>query len=304
MTWNTRKEIDGVLYCSNNHPLTEETTFSRIDGRNECKTCRRASQTKRNNNCLPETTESVMNNYKEPLRSVEGGFGYYGTLAFDKDTQTHVQCHVCGSFFKEIGSHVIAHEMTIKEYKEKFGLPLKMYIKAPKYKTAQWLRWHSKTEEEKAAWLEMARLAREKANTTHRNKTFYKRKSLHQKNLEGRCPDQLLDKIEAMANDNGKTPSFKEFSQAYGTGFGQSVQRTFGTWTEAVKILNLTPRETSQPRHNRDSLLQILIDFKLRNKREAVYKDTRFSGQLPSGPTFSKFFGSWGEAKEAAYGGK
>lgn len=44
-----------------------------------------------------------------------------GTIAYDE--QGKVICHICGKSFVRLGSHIKEnHEMTIDEYKERFGL--------------------------------------------------------------------------------------------------------------------------------------------------------------------------------------
>lgn len=44
-----------------------------------------------------------------------------GTIAYDE--QGKVICHICGKSFVRLGSHIKEnHEMTINEYKERFGL--------------------------------------------------------------------------------------------------------------------------------------------------------------------------------------
>lgn len=44
-----------------------------------------------------------------------------GTIAYDE--RGYVVCHICGKAYKRLGSHVhMYHNMTIKEYKERFGL--------------------------------------------------------------------------------------------------------------------------------------------------------------------------------------
>lgn len=41
----------------------------------------------------------------------------------EHDENGKVICHICGRSFKRLGSHVrVSHDMTIKEYKEEFGL--------------------------------------------------------------------------------------------------------------------------------------------------------------------------------------
>lgn len=44
-----------------------------------------------------------------------------GTIAHDE--RGYVVCHICGRAYKRLGTHVKqSHDMTIKEYKERFGL--------------------------------------------------------------------------------------------------------------------------------------------------------------------------------------
>lgn len=44
-----------------------------------------------------------------------------GTIAYDE--RGYVVCHICGKAYRRLGTHVAqAHDMTIKEYKERFGL--------------------------------------------------------------------------------------------------------------------------------------------------------------------------------------
>ena len=44
-----------------------------------------------------------------------------GTIAYDE--RGYVVCHICGKAYRRLGTHVAqAHDMTIKTYKERFGL--------------------------------------------------------------------------------------------------------------------------------------------------------------------------------------
>lgn len=44
-----------------------------------------------------------------------------GTIAYDE--RGYVVCHICGKAYRRLGTHVVqAHDMTIKAYKERFGL--------------------------------------------------------------------------------------------------------------------------------------------------------------------------------------
>ena len=44
-----------------------------------------------------------------------------GTIAYDE--RGYVVCHICGKAYRRLGTHVAqAHDLTIKAYKERFGL--------------------------------------------------------------------------------------------------------------------------------------------------------------------------------------
>lgn len=67
------------------------------------------------------TGNAYIGKYKEPLMSLKDGFGFVGVLLQSED-RTKVQCHLCGRWFKALFLHIKVHEITAREYKEKFGL--------------------------------------------------------------------------------------------------------------------------------------------------------------------------------------
>lgn len=190
---------------------------------------------------LSPETEPLLAGYKEPLTKVMEGYGYIGTLTFDKEHQTHVQCHICGYFFKGLGHHIIkTHAMTIRDYKDRFGLMRTTRLTAP-YSKLHELGKHlnkSLSPEQKAKRLENLRLAWE-----HRYDVSAA-ESMEEKNKKGTCPEQLLRKILELSEALDKTPTRREFIHKYGdNGTIKSVYRTFGTWDQAVKELGLVPNE-------------------------------------------------------------
>jgi hypothetical protein len=70
----------------------------------------------------PTAVKPIYIDYKEPLRPIEDGFGYMGTLATNDD-RSLIQCHICGHYFGNLVMHVWSkHQMRSRAYKEKFGL--------------------------------------------------------------------------------------------------------------------------------------------------------------------------------------
>lgn len=243
---------------------------------------------------LPINTEPVLIGYKEPLTKVKDGFGFYGTIAYDK-TKKYTQCHMCGFFFENLGMHANKkHDKTSEQYKTEFGLPVTLSLKAPKSKTYQWATWQKMNLSERQKKLTQLAEARGKQMPARISK-----KSLYVKNLEGRCPEQLLDKIITLKKKLGFTPSSTEFVKEYGSGYLGSIRLTFGTWNEALGILNLASRGNGGERqYDKENLLDMLRNFYKDNGREPMSSDN--AGLLPSRQTYSRHFGSWTNAKKEA----
>lgn len=246
---------------------------------------------------LPKDTPSVISGYKEPLTKVHNGYGFLGTIAFNKE-QTHTQCHICGFFFRNLSLHTTTdHKIKVNDYKDKLGIGRTVSLMAPVTRKKYYDNWEKLPADEKlkrATEMKAGRLLAGKEGNRHK-------KSLHKKNLEGRCPEQLLDKIKRLADKLGQAPTRKEFDNEYKDEgyFIGSVALTFGTWTEALKILNLTPRlaRGMRPIYDQATLIVAMQDFEKRYGREPYTKDIR-AGLLPSFYTFRKNFGSFSKAKE------
>lgn len=243
---------------------------------------------------LPIDTEPVLIGYKEPLTRVNDGYGFYGTIAYDK-SEKYTQCHVCGFFFENLGMHVNKkHGKSSEQYKQEFGLPVTLSLKAPKSHSYQWETWQSLSAEVRQKKLKQLAEARSRPMPASISK-----KSLYVKNLEGRCPEQLLDKIITLKQKLGHTPSSTEFVKAYGSGFLGSIRLTFGTWNEALKLLNLAPKKHGGEReYDKENLLDMLRNFYERKGREPMSSDQ--AGLLPSRQTYTRHFGSWTNAKKEA----
>ena len=261
----------------------------------------------RSGKILSPSADSIVGNYKEPLRKYEDGFGYLGALVYDKD-ELFTQCHICGYFYKFLGSHVRQnHTMSSSEYKDMFMLNRKTSLLATNTRTSfikssHFANW---TIEERAAHNKFLKLGEKKrvaklvsSNRAGNNRKF---KTLEQKNIEGKCPDQLLDKLEKLSESLGRTPKRREFIKEYGHGFNMALRTTFGSYGEAIKILNLSPNKPGSERYTKDMLIEILKDFYNRYERVPMTCDIR-TFKLPSLDTFRKHFGTFTEAKIQAIG--
>lgn len=242
-------------------------------------------------------------NYKEPLKPVEEGHGFFGTLAQTEDG-TLVQCHICGHLVENLGSHAwVKHLVKAKEYRAKFQLgrttPLCSDAWSEKYKTMKMELWERMSEEEREARRESMRKAQQKTERVGNPV------SLEILNKKGMCPDQLIEKIQQCATKLGHSPSHKEFVAEYNGKYVGAINRTFGNWNSAKKMSGLTPNKSgSRIPHNRsqysnDDLLEYLRNF----HKEKGYKPTHADWQrgfLPSYNLYRHRFGGVAKARKLA----
>lgn len=183
---------------------------------------------------LARDTKQYLKQYKDPLMPVWEGYGYVGTVAFNEE-QTHTQCHICGYFFRSLGVHIYkAHNMKVRDYKHRFSIMQKTSLIAANSATAKVLHAGPVASvEERVAIL-----------SQYWGKYKNQPETMEQKNIKGRCPEQLLAKILKLTDDLGKVPTRREFIVRYRDGGDlASIYRTFGSWNGAIKELGLQPNK-------------------------------------------------------------
>lgn len=246
----------------------------------------------------------IFTNYKEPLVEIKPGlgFGYYGALLVTED-KTKLQCHICGKLFADVGTHARqAHKISVIEYREQFKLAKKTALLSEKERNARkqrfidYLGTLSKEELERR---------KQKAIENWKHKGSYQPKiSLETKNKRGSCPDQCLAKIKEVADKIGKVPSLNEFVKVCKTQkYKHWIIDTFGSWNEALKLLNYDVKEKdglSNGRKYRDEeLLGYLYSYYKMNKKVPTATDWK-RNLLPSKGTYIRHFGSINKARELA----
>lgn len=286
-------EAATVKFCRNGlHKMTPDN-IERRQGKNRCIACivaRSREKYDKHADYLPPTTQPFLAGYKEPLKKVEDGFGYYGTLAFDMETQQYTQCHYCGNFYRRLGRHVVhAHGISARQYKEELGLAVGMSLVAPNSKTDRHYIWESYSADERQKIMDNLKKGQGHA-------TKGQRLSLYHRNLKGRCPDQLLDKIRLLMEKQHSVPTRREFALEYGEGDLHAIYIVHGKWSTALKRVMNSPEM-----HTEESLSELLRDFRVRFGREPLSTDA-LDGLLPSNEVFRSVFGSFTKAKEVALG--
>lgn len=243
--------------------------------------------------------------YKHPLKPNVGGHGFLGVVLQTEDG-TKLQCHVCGKLFRSLASHIqLAHETSVKEYRKKFSLMHNTALVSDVERVVRVDRMNNLR-----ATMDFV------GNTVKANKASVlatKGKpyvmSLEVKNRRGSCPDQIIDKITQYHREHGKTPTRYEFEDAYAWGkrYVRLAERTFGSWSNALKKAGLEIRATEKREHGKrwsdEEILELINLFRREEGRQPSFSDFR-RGYLPHPTTVTRRFGSLDYARalaEASY---
>lgn len=255
------------------------------------------------------SNELTLYNYKEPLKKVVDGYGYYGAILVTKDGRG-LQCHICGEVFRELGTHINRiHSIRAVDYKEKYQLAVTTALVSEERRqqmietSRRW--WESLSREKRESTIKRLRQAAKKL--LKEKGAHGKGITLETKNKRGICPDQLLDKIREVKDKIGHTPSKFEFiTETKTQRYIHLIYKVYGSWKNALKILGYDPVLGSVKRYNRDNrrytkeeLIDYLKMFYQENGYPPSASDCRRS-LLPDILTFTRMFGTFQSAREAA----
>lgn len=242
---------------------------------------------------LPENVTAVYNDYKEPLKPVEGGFGYMGTLA-ENEEHTHIQCHICGLFLKSLGTHLKGtHNISASQYKERFGFAqtIGLVSRESKAKYQRNAVIQFAPERSTKALVEWRKNLKKNGQVVKRGKP-----SLEWRNRKGLCPDQVLERILELKKRLGRVPSQQEFKRYYKGRYFSSIILQHGSYQKAVNKLGLQTAGQLR-RLNPDKLLADLAYFHETQGRIPMTKDFKNSGLLRPYTTYISVFGTLNNAR-------
>lgn len=236
--------------------------------------------------------------YKEPLRAVEEGHGYYGTLLYSPSKDV-IQCHVCGEWFKALyggyKGHLTTHGLDKKKYLEKFELSRTTKLISEGVRNGARDRYMKR---DAAFYVSaLANLNTDNAMRNRRTATLGKKIRLETKNKRGNCPDQLLDKITQVAEENNGKISIPLFKKRWGGGYTSTISQTFGSWKKAVELAGF--RDGRSIHYTDIELLTFMKNFYNEFKRVPVNTDFA-RGYLPSINVYYRRFKTLNEARRRA----
>lgn len=270
---------------------------------------KRTSNLASNDTVTQETL--VLGPYKEPLRKVEGGYGYQGALTFNVLGQ--VQCHECGDLLDNLASHVYQmHKISAAQYREKYQLSKRTRLISERFREEKknkhlaYLQTLSRDERDKYRARALQRMA--EVNEL-RKKQSWKRAdtSLEHKNKLGICPDQLLNIIRKGYEYYGHVPTYREFERLYGYRYHEPIRLTFGSYTLAVAKAGYeypirkggATKGVPRPKYEDEELLEALSIFYTVHGRIPTASDCK-RGLLPSYDAYKRRWGGFPEARRKA----
>lgn len=249
---------------------------------------------------LPPDTESFTYPWKEPMKKNANGFGYLGARTQNME-RTHLQCHICGYFFAEVGKHIRSHNITKKEYVQQIELRVGSSLMSDSMRDKKSDERLSLTSEQKLAVITNFVKGRD-MRKGHIERRSGPKRTLEKLNSKGTCPDQTIAKLRLVAFKLGRTPTVKEFRTQH-TGHFNSAMKQWGSWNNTLTVAGLDPnrtREYNERAMTRESVIDMMHDFAQVEGRVPRYKDFEQSDMLCSPATMKKLFGGVIVARAAA----
>lgn len=236
--------------------------------------------------------------YKEPFMKYTEGFGFRGVLLFDSISDK-IQCHLCGKWFDSLGRHLnVVHKIPAVEYKNKVGLSESTVLINEKTrlslvasgldKRLQNLR-HQKVRKRSKA-------VRAKISAT------LKKMSMERRNVNGSCPEQILDRIRKTYDELGREFTTRHPKVEPLCRLGDVYYGTFRRACELAGVPLLKPGQNMKPKrspYTEAELIKSIQLFKLNHKRNPSTSDCR-RDFLASEDTYRRKFGSWENALKKA----
>lgn len=248
----------------------------------------------------PEFKEVNVANYKDPMRKVEDGFGYYGAITTTNDGK-HIQCHICGYYFANVGAHVQSrHKVEARDYKIKYGLRLKDGLLSPIEKFASQFRYnkYSRKSPEEYRTMSLKGAATRKERGVKTGGDMW---TAQTRNEKGLCEDQTIAKIRRVAELCGGIPTHQAYDNEYGG--MQVVYHWFGTWEKAVEAAGVTSYLKAKKiavKEERERVITGMKRFYEEHNRTPQTADFNSVGYLPSQNRMKRLFKSLNDARMIA----
>lgn len=244
---------------------------------------------------LPEGTKSL-NLYKlhPPFRRLVNGHGYPGVL-LERVSDGKIQCHLCGEWFKFLGSHVYqTHKISAKKYRQKFSLRSKDAL------CNSVMSGKQRDVAKGSKHLLSARTKRLGIKSIQQNMKTGKRAYAVRKGLNtlayvnaiGLCPDQINYRFDVVAALAQRQPTLCDVRK-YDHPVLDKILKSFGSFNKYIQYRGFLPRRqgaTISPRQKLFSDVALVAAIRSVYLKRGRVKTLDFIGQ-PSYETIRRRFG-------------
>jgi len=190
--------------------------------------------------------------YIPPFKKIKNGYGFFGVVISDYKSGK-LQCSVCGNWYERLGPHIFyKHNLTAKQYKDKFGLlyttalvSMKQRLKQSKFMTEMLKNKKFKPHKFK----KNNKYAGNRKNTKINNEY---------KNKYGVCELQIITKIKKLKKKLGKTPTLIDLKREYGGTMLTTINNTFHSYIALCDKLGMKRNISSRnPKYNKMFFLEL-----------------------------------------------
>lgn len=230
-------------------------------------------------------------NAKEPLMPATGNHGFLGVISYNK-TRDKIQCHICGKFFRSLNGsgHLRLHSTTNDEYKKQFEIARTVALVSESTREKQLQNFMNRTDVWRKPIKEFS------TNEQRRKASVGKKRRIYTRNRTGHCPLQLLEPIKTLAEKLGHTPNGEDFRREYNRKFISTINQTYGSFNEALKVAGFEPRPRCELKYTEDELVEMMKNFYDRFGRTPANTDFK-RGYLPLQKHYIKRFGNMNRAR-------
>lgn len=195
--------------------------------------------------------EAHIGKYIPPFEVNETGFGFKGVLVEDFKSGK-IECSICGNWYEQISdSHLKKHKVTNAEYKKRFGLLTSTALKSKKMRLRQSEVMIKLRKENKNN-----RLMFKRGNSYAGNRKD-KLKAEESKNKFGVCDLQVMERIEELRQELGKTPTLIDLKNRYGSGMMTLLFMRYGGYLALLRSMGITPNFSNyNPKYSREYFIE------------------------------------------------
>lgn len=230
----------------------------------------------------------------EPFMEAPAAYGFLGVIMYD-DKEDKVQCHVCGGWYRHVGSHAhVTHKISGEDYKDRFGLTRKIALCS------------MAVSKKRAAVMNNLRSSGRMPPCKRMSKSFYKRRKYRNgqatvsfKNRNGLCDLQMFTRYEVVKNIVGREPTCNDLRKYDSSLMGVIGNR--GTLNEYKESIGKPTRARARPSIPDIELVAQLRKWAKENNNRPRSCDFLIKKNgYASRTVFQEHFGSWNNALRIA----